>query len=907
MDAQCAWSAVHPTECNDIAPLLILSLDIECGSSHGDFPQAKKGLNKLGMEIAQAFKHTDMRSRSQDEQVRMVLRCLRRAFGFSGAGADAEAVSTVFPKTPVLEQTACLEDLARAVVSDLHAEGGGAGSGTAIERVTSQLQVALSGHQHQQQGHREKSHRVWGSAVPEPAGLLQGDPVIQIGLTMHVYGDKACCSRHILTLDSCTEVDGVCVHSFQDEKSLLLGFTALVSVMDPDLLIGYNQFGFDFAYLNARSEELDIARGFARLGRMVGVSCAFSKKSLSSAALGDNELRFFDMTGRCQIDIMKLVQRDFKLDSFKLDAVAEHFTGMRKNDLSPKDIFRLQLGDASDRSIIAKYCVQDCELCNHLLMKLEVVANNVGMANVCCVPLSFLFLRGQGIKVQSLVAKRCLSEGFLIPTARKAEDVPRDVGYEGAIVLEPETGLYLREPVTVLDFASLYPSSMISGNLSHDTYVMDARYDNLPGVEYAEICYDRQVCRFAMTSTGILPMILKDLLAARRETRARIKALRSAGADTFLLAILDGQQVAIKVTANSLYGQVGAPTSALYLKQIAACTTSIGRTMILRAKTFLESEHGARVIYGDTDSVFAIFPNRDHAGLPLGGREALQASIDSGIRASVAFRVHLPAPHDLEYEKTFFPFFLLSKKRYVGKKFERSAGDTGEVCSMGLVTKRRDNAPIVKAIYSGLIDILMERQDVLEAEQFLRRKLMALVSGEVGLEELVVSKALKGFYKAPDTIAHYVLARRMAERDPGSKPQVNDRVQYVYVVAPTKLLQGERIEDPAYIRAHDIPVDTTHYVTNQIMKPVVQLLALALERLSDFRLDTRIARGLKEVTERGGDVTEFREATVKRLLFDTILRTRQVKELEKKRQRLTTRTNNLKSGQRELTDFFTLS
>lgn len=913
LDVQCLWSDLHPMECNDIAPILVLSLDIECGSSHGDFPQAKKGLNKLAMDLTQAYTHAGIQTQVTDEQVRVVIDCLDKAFGFTSEGAQggaAEAlVSRVFPKATFTRQRASMRELAESVLTELCVQGGGK---TAIERVKAVLEGFLEALQVKAPTPQRGG---WGSAVPEPAGLLRGDPVIQIGLSMHVYGDATCCRRHILTLGCCDAVEGVCVHEFQDEASLLLGFTELITRTDPDMLIGYNQFGFDFAYLNGRSEELGVSIPFSKLGRVSGAPCGFRKQTLSSSALGDNEFRYFEITGRCQIDLMKLVQRDHKLNSYKLDFVAEHFTGMRKQDLSPADIFRLQLGSPADRALIAKYCVQDCALCNHLLMKLEVVANNVGMANVCCVPLSFLFLRGQGVKVLSLVAKRSMAEGFLIPTPCKRLEEETggedgDSGYEGAIVLEPETGLYLREPVSVLDFASLYPSSIISGNLSHDTYVMDPAFDNLPGVEYSEVCYDthegqiqrQEVCRFAKTTMGVLPMILQDLLSARRSTRARIKALQGSGADAFLLAVLDGQQVAIKVTANSVYGQMGARTSALYLKPIAACTTAIGRAMILRAKAFLEHEHGARVIYGDTDSVFAVFPDRG-----LIGRAALQASIDEGSRASIAFNVHLPAPHDLEYEKTFFPFFLLSKKRYVGKKFVRSSDEVGEISSMGIVTKRRDNAPIVKTIYGGILDILLERQDVTEAELFLTNKLMELVSGQVGLDELVVSKALKGFYKTPDTIAHYVLARRMGDRDPGSRPQVNDRVPYVYIVAPQKLLQGERIEDPSYVRAHAIPVDTTHYVTNQIMKPVVQLLSLALERLSGFRQDARIARGLREVTDRGGDITAYREAAAQELLFAPILKTRQVKELEKKRQRLTHKTLNAKTGQRELTDFFTLS
>ena len=147
-------------------------------------------------------------------------------------------------------------------------------------------------------------------------------------------------------------------------------------------------------------------------------------------------------------------------DSYKLDNVAEHFTGQKKNDVTPADIFRMQKGSDADRAVIAAYCVQDCELVLKIAWKLESLANNIGMANVCSVPLMYIFMRGQGVKIFSLVAKQCKMDDFLVPTMRVDDTLAEDEGYEGAIVLEPQAGIYM-EPVSVLDYASLYPNSMI--------------------------------------------------------------------------------------------------------------------------------------------------------------------------------------------------------------------------------------------------------------------------------------------------------------------------------------------------------------------------------------------------------------------------------------------------------------
>ena len=160
--------------------------------------------------------------------------------------------------------------------------------------------------------------------------------------------------------------------------------------------------------------------------------------------------------------------KDYNLTSYKLDAVAEKFMGQNKEDLKPSEIFsNYRRGTKEDIKQIATYCVQDCALCNRLLNKLQVIPNNVGMGNVCYIPFSYLFLRGQGIKIYSLAIKFCSEEGFLIKNLSE-EDIDKK-SYEGAIVFVPEPGIYY-DPVAVMDYASLYPSSMIAENISRYTY-----------------------------------------------------------------------------------------------------------------------------------------------------------------------------------------------------------------------------------------------------------------------------------------------------------------------------------------------------------------------------------------------------------------------------------------------------
>jgi DNA polymerase elongation subunit (family B) len=288
-----------------------------------------------------------------------------------------------------------------------------------------------------------------------------------------------------------------------------------------------------------------------------------------------------------------------------------------KDDVGPKDIFRLQKGSPDDRAIVAKYCVKDCKLVNLLMNKLEVVTKNIEMANVCFVPLSYLFIRGQGIKGFSLTLREFRKEKYAFPVIKmdknykclkckheylnlwscpKCRSQNRDeiesdnTSYEGAIVFDPVPCVEY-ESLTTKDYASLYPSSDIHKNMSHETIVEDDQYDNLPGIEYYNANFKEadgsmQNRRYAKVNgkLGVIPTILDNLLKERK----KIKKLMKNETDPFKYKILDAKQLAVKVTANSLYGQLGAQTSPICKRDIAACITSTGREMLILAKKYDE-------------------------------------------------------------------------------------------------------------------------------------------------------------------------------------------------------------------------------------------------------------------------------------------------------------------------------
>ena len=884
-----------------------------------------------------------------------------------------------------------------------------------------------------------------------------------------------------------------------------------------------------------------------------------------------------------------------------------------KDDLSPKEMFKLHGQGSAERAIIARYCVQDCQLVLDLFKKLDVFNNAMSMANVCSVPVSYIFLRGQGVKIESLMFKYCYESEqciHILPVTSGDSE-----SYEGAIVLDPTPGFYTT-PVGVADFASLYPSTIISENISHDTLVWvkdfdekgeliqkvwgSDEYDNLPGQRYTDIEYDNmiddpndtrktktkikagtRVCRYAQDRIGTIPKIVAGLLAAR-------KAKRKEGekeSDPFKKALLDSEQLAYKLTANSLYGQLGSGTFKVRLKPLAASVTAYGRKQIMFAKAAIEDRYGpnsgnphcsasAETVYGDsvkgdtpifvkrtnnpeivridelinssenwetwhttkecinlnniqiwtengwtkceriirhrlapskkmyrilthtgivdctedhslilsngneikpteisigtellhnsnlykefsnetydisvkeawamgffladgssdsyitstgikytwainksdidllqkaqdhlpfetkilntiessgvyklvpvgnirdptikyrklfynsarekhipscilnapidivksfmdgfyagdgdkvgqsignyrwdqkgkevcsglcilaqrlgysisindraskpdvfritctksnqrkntiaikkiyeidtsdieyvydlqtanhhfavgpgnlvvhnTDSLFINFNPRDPlSGKLLEGQDAVKKTIELTNEAGKYVTQALKAPHDFEFDKVYWPFVIFSKKRYVGHKYEDA--DSHVLWFMGVALKRRDYAPIVKRIYSGALNILLNERDVPKAAKFVQEAAIDLVEGKFGLQPLIISKSLRAEYANPDRIAHKALADRMTARDPGNAPASGDRIPFVYIQAPVGQqapeLQGDRIETPTYIREKGLKPDYMFYIDHQIANPVCQLFGIVVDQIPGF-------------------------------------------------------------------------
>jgi len=1087
----CPLSAITPEPTKmDRVPFKICSFDIEASSSHGDFPIPVKTYKRLAANIVDCF--TKQAQFLDESKGKMLLqKTILTAYGYDtfqdidivypkvmpskervkhlikilmdetienakNANMDEDTnallrIDDMFENMNELQNQASSENVSDEILaadnenqendSDNEVERPKAKSQkkTSTEKILDILMNFSTNKDDPKRLARDEKIQITNDVLTRLFPRLEGDKVTFIGSTFLKYGESEPYLNHCVVLGSCDPVEGAIIDPVKDEKTLLLNWAEIMQKEDPDIIIGYNIFGFDYEFLFRRAEENECVHDFMMLSRKVGELAAKPKKDYPgkydiettkiAIASGEYDLRYFKMTGRLQVDMYASFRREFILSSYKLDDVAglfisddikrvehvvhadfgevtelytqnlmgihvndfihielsgytseyhkkgqkfrlldiqkgrevtemvkgqektnkynvlliqghEHFEkgksmkwGMAKDDVSPKDIFRLANGSSADRAIVAKYCIQDCNLVHHLMNKIDSITGYSEMANICCVPINYLIFRGQGIKLMSFVAKKCRENNTLMPDLEKSHDFDR---YEGAIVLPPKCAMYIDNPVACVDYSSLYPSSMISQNFSHDSLVWTKEYDlegklikekgekdhtgkyiydNLPEYGYIDIEFDnfkyikigsavakktkvgKIVCRWAQlpnNKKSILPSILEELLKARSDTRKLIKTEK----DPFMQNILDKRQLAYKVTANSLYGQCGSRTSAFYEKNVAASTTATGRMMITYAKRIIEEVYGnmiyntecggpvrtrAEYIYGDTDSVFFTF-NLENAetGEKIVGKPALEMTIEIAQDAAKLCTQWLKPPMELSYEKTLMPFILLSKKRYVGMLYEEDP-NKGKLKYMGLPLKRRDSCDYMKDVYGGVLDILMKSTDMGSAIKYLENSLNNLIAGKVSMDKLAITKALRSDYKNPDSIGHNVLAERIGKRDPGNKPKSGDRIKFVFIVNDDKkALQGEKMETPEFILENKLPIDYTHYITNQIMKPLLQLFGLEVEKI--WRAQGKmsaIKEYQKEIRKLEDDFPDleifmkkkekFCATKVKSLLFDKVL------------------------------------
>lgn len=454
------------------------------------------------------------------------------------------------------------------------------------------------------------------------------DKMFQISFAVNRHGSKNV-TKHILSLGELDQKmvgEEVAIHTYSTEGDLLIGFCELIHEIDPQIIGGYNILGWDFMYLIQRAKLNGVFSEFSKLGYLKGVQSKEKKISWSSSAFNSQNFILLDVPGRLIIDMLPLVRRDFKFSRYDLGSVATEILGQTKDPLTHKGIFKCyRIFSKSSLSLVAKYCVQDSNVTLLLFDKLNTWIGMCQMSAIFGVGILDLYTQGQQLKIYSQVYRECLDKNIVVE--QDAFTCGEDESYTGAIVLDPEAGMY--KDVVTFDFASLYPSVMMANNICYSTRVTDP---NIPdedchifdwwdhqGCEHDRIvratkikkvvCVHRRY-RFLKAPMGVIPTILHELISKRKATKKegeseelRAKTTENEEIKKGILMyamVCDMKQLALKVSANSIYGGMGVRKGKLPFMIGAMCVAAGGRDAILKAKRLIMEKYPGKDVYGDS-------------------------------------------------------------------------------------------------------------------------------------------------------------------------------------------------------------------------------------------------------------------------------------------------------------------
>ena len=291
-------------------------------------------------------------------------------------------------------------------------------------------------------------------------------PIIQIANVCKIQTDTEPIVRNIFTLNTCSNIVGAEVRAHKTEVELLKDWQEFIAAVDPDIITGYNIISFDLSYILDRAQALKIG-GFGKFGRIINTNAKVKSAVYQSKIMGLRETKDINIEGRIQLDMLMIMHVEHKLSSYSLNSVSYHFLKEQKEDVHPSIIHDLQNGNPDTRRRLAVYCLKDADLPLRLMEKLMSLYNYSEMARVTGVPIRFLFIKGQQIKVASQLYRKAMTQDMLIPTESRTKNEGK---FEGADVLDPATAFY-QKPIVTLDFASLYPSIMMAHNLCYTTLV----------------------------------------------------------------------------------------------------------------------------------------------------------------------------------------------------------------------------------------------------------------------------------------------------------------------------------------------------------------------------------------------------------------------------------------------------
>ncbi|MFB6292258.1 MAG: DNA-directed DNA polymerase [Candidatus Nanohaloarchaea archaeon] len=577
---------------------------------------------------------------------------------------------------------------------------------------------------------------------------------------------------------STEEIDRDYVEKVDSEKEIIQRLMEIVEERNVDVLTGYNTDEFDFKKLRERAEHHGLELSMGRNGERM----KFKRRGRFSSAR---------LKGRMHLDIYPFIAHVLApgLDSetLDLDSVAEELLGRNKDDISWEDMKASWRGKEGLEEF-ADYALKDSELAfelgQELIPQMMELSRITGLIPFDACRLTY------GQLTENYLLREAYQRNMLAPnrpTRDERSKRERQGAYAGGFVYTPDAGLY--EDIVLLDFRSLYPTVMVSHNISPDTLELDECGDRFTVEEFGyDFCQDEQ---------GFFPELVEGLVEERYELK---KKLDDHEEGTREYRSIYSRQAAEKILANSFYGYLGYSGARWYSRECAEATTYLGRKYIQDSIEKAEEE-GFEVVYGDTDSLFL-------------RKEGIKEDIEPFLEE---VNQELPEFMELEFEG-FFPrgFFTSTDSGEGAKKKYALMNEDGGLKITGFEQVRRDWSPIAKETQKEVLRKVLQ-DEIEEAAELVKDTVQDLKDGKIPVEKLRIYTSLT---KKPEnyesTAPHVEAAKKAMERGDDISPGTT--IDYV-------ITRGSgNISSRAELAKYAEDYDPDYYVDNQIVPAAIRVL-----------------------------------------------------------------------------------
>ena len=418
--------------------------------------------------------------------------------------------------------------------------------------------------------------------VRNPHGMpnSEEDEIIMIGVASN-FG-----INQVISTKTNSENRDDFVNQVSSEREMIQEFVKIIKDNNIDILVGYNSDNFDFPYLKDRAKLLGVDLDIG----MDESDVKYIRRGYANAA---------SLKGLIHVDLYLVMRRYMSLERYTLERVYYELFGEEKIDVPGEQIFEFWDNGGEELDNLFDYSLDD--VISTLKIAEQTLPLNLELTRIIGQPLFDVSRMATGQQAEWFLVKQAYFDDEVVPNKQGSNfaDRANAEDNEGGYVREPETGLH--ENLVQFDFRSLYPSIIISKNISPDVL----EYGEVENEEDYYISPEHGL-KFKKSPRGFIPSVIDKIL----QERFRIKREMKASTDETERKSLDVQQQAIKRLANTMYGIYGFPRFRWYSFDCAKAITAWGR-LYIKSSIKQAEEYGFKTIYADTDGFYAKYKRKE--------------------------------------------------------------------------------------------------------------------------------------------------------------------------------------------------------------------------------------------------------------------------------------------------------